>query len=84
MIGSAMHGFMKFGDGGYKSRSRSESNFSRPVVHHPAKEVDKPLTSNVVADEDNGKGCTPDSGAKNIVHVCIPVQTHWSQPSCYR
>ena len=75
MIGSSVHGFMEFGDCGYKPHRRSESDISGPVVRHPVEQIDKPLTGDVVADEDDGKGCTPNGGAENVVHVCVSVQT---------
>ena len=81
MIHGSMHGFMKFGDGRYKSCSRSDVDIPGPVLHHPAVEVDKPLTRDVVADEDYGKGCATNGGAEDVVHVRIPVQTLGIQPS---
>jgi hypothetical protein len=84
MISGSMHGFMEFRNRGYKSRRGSEVNISGPVVRHPMEEVDEPLTSDVVADEDKGKGCTPNGGAENIVHVRIPVQRLGIQLLLYR
>lgn len=84
MIGGSVHGFMEFGDRGYKSRRRSKFDISGPVVRHPVEEVDEPLTGDVIADQDNRKGCTPNGGAENVVHVRVPVQTLGIQPLSYR
>ena len=71
MANHPMHRFMELWNGRDEFDGSCGLDFLWPVLLHPLEEIDKPLTRNVVADEEHMDHDDMEDKRKNIVHVRI-------------
>jgi len=72
MANHPMHRFMELWDGGDEFDGLCWLDLLWPVLLHPLEEIDKPLTGNVIADEEHMDHDDAEDDPENIVHVRIP------------
>lgn len=74
MIGLAVHRFMELGNSRYELGCCWDPDLTRPMFH-PMEEVHKPLTSDIIAYQNDEELEEMDDGANNVIHVGITKVT---------
>ena len=72
MASHPMHRFMELGDGGDEFDRSCGLDLLWLVLLHPLEEIDKPLTGNVIANEEYTDHDDVEDDSKDPLHIQVP------------